>query len=44
MEIFKSKISSNMHKFMFLPATLLFALFFVLPLIQGVGVSMTDWN
>lgn len=44
MDVIKSRISTNLHKFMFLPATLLFIMFFILPLVQGVGVSMTDWN
>ncbi len=38
------KISNNLHKVMFLPATVLFIIFFVIPLVQGIGVSMTDWN
>ena len=38
------KISSNLHKFMFVPGTVLFLIFFVYPLMQGIGVSMTDWN
>lgn len=29
---------------MFLPATILFVLFFVIPLCQGIGVALTDWN
>lgn len=44
MNVIKSRISINLHKFMFLPAMLLFIMFFILPLVQGVGVSMTDWN
>lgn len=29
---------------MFVPGTVLFLIFFVYPLMQGIGVSMTDWN
>ncbi|WP_312692605.1 carbohydrate ABC transporter permease [Caproiciproducens sp.] len=34
----------GLHTFMAVPAFLLFALFFVYPLIQGIGMSLTDWN
>lgn len=34
----------NLHKIMALPAILLFALFFLYPLAQGVGISLTDSN
>lgn len=44
MSVIRSKVSTNLHKFMFLPAALLFLMFFILPLVQGAGVSMTDWN
>lgn len=40
----RNKIMSNLHKYMILPAAVLFAAFFLLPLIQGIGVSLTDWN
>lgn len=38
------KISSNLHKFMALPAIILFAIFFIYPLCNGVGYSLTDYN
>lgn len=34
----------GLHTFMAVPAFLLFALFFVYPLIQGIGMSLTDWD
>ena len=37
-------INTNLHKFMALPAILLFALFFLYPLSQGIGISLTNWN
>src|SRR4051812_14800762 len=36
--------SKNLHKVMALPAILLFALFFIYPLTQGIGISLTDSN
>ncbi|WP_340397235.1 sugar ABC transporter permease [Paenibacillus sp. FSL E2-0202] len=38
------KIWNNMHYFMALPAILLFGLFFIYPLMQGIGISLTDSN
>jgi raffinose/stachyose/melibiose transport system permease protein len=38
------KINSNLHKFMALPATILFLLFFIYPLCRGVGFSMMKYN
>ena len=32
------------HHFMAVPAALLFGVFFVFPLIQGLGMSLTEWN
>jgi len=32
------------HKYMALPAFLLFAVFFLFPFARGVGLSLTDWN
>lgn len=34
----------GLHTFMAVPAFLLFALFFLYPFIQGVGMSLTDWD
>ena len=34
----------GLHTFMAVPAFLLFALFFIYPLAQGVGMSLTDWD
>lgn len=39
-----SKISSNLHKFMAVPAAILFSIFFVYPLCRGIGISLTDYN
>jgi raffinose/stachyose/melibiose transport system permease protein len=39
-----SKINSNLHKFMAVPAVILFAIFFVYPLCRGVGISLTNYN
>ena len=44
MKALGSKISNNLHRLMFLPATILFVVFFIVPLCQGIGVSLTDWN
>lgn len=38
----KTKI--GLHTFMALPAFALFAVFFLYPLIQGIGMSLTDWD
>jgi raffinose/stachyose/melibiose transport system permease protein len=34
----------NLHKFMAVPAILLYSVFFIYPLTQGIGISMTDSN
>lgn len=39
-----SRISSNLHKLMAVPALILFAVFFVYPLCRGIGISFTDYN
>ncbi|MDX9916274.1 MAG: sugar ABC transporter permease [Sphaerochaeta sp.] len=36
--------TTGWHKYMGLPALLLFATFFLLPFVRGVGLSLTDWN
>lgn len=38
------KVNANLHHYMALPAILLFGLFFLYPLAQGVGISLTDSN
>ncbi|HZG56361.1 sugar ABC transporter permease [Paenibacillus sp.] len=38
------KMNVNLHRYMALPAILLFGLFFLYPLAQGVGISLTDSN
>lgn len=38
------KIGSNLHRFMAVPAALLFAVFFLYPLCRGIGISFTDYN
>lgn len=37
-------ISSNLHNFMALPAIILFSVFFIYPLLNGIGLSLTDYN
>jgi raffinose/stachyose/melibiose transport system permease protein len=37
-------LTQNIHKAMAVPAILLFSFFFILPLLQGVGISLTDWD
>lgn len=34
----------RLHLFMAVPALLLFAVFFVVPLIRGINISLTDWS
>lgn len=38
------RVHQKLHLFMALPAILLFAVFFVYPLVQGINISMTDWS
>ncbi|GKU76490.1 carbohydrate ABC transporter permease [Paenibacillus sp. L3-i20] len=38
------KMWGNLHHFMAVPAILLFGLFFLYPLAQGIGISLTDSN
>ena len=38
------KIKQNFYLTMSIPAILLFCFFFILPLVQGIGISLTDWN
>lgn len=37
-------ISTNLHKLMAVPAILLYSVFFIYPLTQGIGISLTDSN
>lgn len=39
-----NKIESKVHLFMILPAFILFFVFFIYPLLKGVGLSMTDYD
>lgn len=34
----------GLHTFMALPAFVLFSIFFLYPLLKGIGMSLTDWN
>ncbi|WP_256761993.1 carbohydrate ABC transporter permease [Cohnella sp. WQ 127256] len=43
MRIF-NKLGANLHLFMAVPAILLFGVFFLYPLTQGIGISLTDSN
>lgn len=38
------KIKRNPAQFLSLPALLLFLMFFVYPLLKGIGMSLTDWD
>lgn len=38
------KFYSNMHKYMAVPAIVLFSIFFIYPLFRGIGFSLTDYN
>jgi len=38
------KLNTNLHRVMAIPAIILFGLFFIYPLAQGVGISLTDSN
>ncbi|WP_163537955.1 sugar ABC transporter permease [Gracilibacillus sp. YIM 98692] len=39
-----NRINTRLHLFMTVPAALLYGIFFIYPLIQGIGISMTDSN
>lgn len=39
-----NRLSSNLHSFMALPAIILFAVFFIYPLFNGIGLSLTNYN
>ncbi|XID92618.1 carbohydrate ABC transporter permease [Paenibacillaceae bacterium WGS1546] len=41
---FARGLNERLHLFMAVPALLLFAVFFVLPLSRGIQISLTDWN
>jgi raffinose/stachyose/melibiose transport system permease protein len=43
MAVFKY-LNIHLHKYMALPAIILFAVFFIYPLTQGIGISLTDSN
>lgn len=38
------KIKSNLHRFMAIPMLILFAVFFLYPLIQGIGISFMEYD
>lgn len=44
MYLLRSSLSRNLHKFMAVPAFLLFSVFFLYPLLRGIGLSLTDWD
>lgn len=44
MRVMLHKIHSKLHHFMAVPAIMLFGLFFLYPLTQGIGISLTDSN
>ncbi len=37
-------LNNNLHKVMALPAFILFCIFFIYPLLQSIGLSLTNWN
>jgi raffinose/stachyose/melibiose transport system permease protein len=37
-------LNLNLHKFMAVPALILFSVFFIYPLLNGIGLSLTDYN
>jgi raffinose/stachyose/melibiose transport system permease protein len=39
-----NSLNINLHKFMAIPALLLFSVFFIYPLLRGIGLSLTDYN
>ncbi len=39
-----SKINSNLHYLMAIPAIVLFSIFFIYPLVSVLGLSLTDYN
>lgn len=41
--LFRS-IGNNLHKYMAVPAMLLFSIFFIYPMLRGITMSLTDWN
>lgn len=41
---FLRAVNNNLHKYMAIPAIVLFAFFFIYPLAKGVGISLTDSN
>lgn len=41
---FFSRLTTNLHKLMAVPAILLYGVFFIYPLTQGIGISLTDSN
>ncbi|MFD0958111.1 carbohydrate ABC transporter permease [Paenibacillus chungangensis] len=44
MRVWINKLNARLHHFMAVPAILLFGLFFLYPLTQGVGIALTDSN
>lgn len=44
MENLRRKISRNSYKLMIMPAVILFCVFFLYPLTQGIGISLTNWD
>lgn len=40
----KNRIEANIHKYMAVPALILFSIFFIYPLMRGIGYSFTNYN
>lgn len=40
----KNKVISKLHNYMIVPAFLLFTIFFIYPLLRGIGLSLTDYD
>lgn len=41
---FLKSIGNDLHKYMAVPAILLFSVFFIYPMLRGITLSLTDWN
>jgi len=42
--LLKNRIISKLHYYMIVPAFLLFTIFFIYPLLRGIGLSLTDYD
>lgn len=42
--VYIKKVTAKLHYFMILPAFILFSIFFIYPLFNGIGLSLTDYD